>query len=117
MVATYLSLPTLSRKTTYENVMESMYLLAVYRDDLLDLCDYLHQRIQSSPGWTDILYRLNRDISATFKKAEQDMIYLDTIDAFNMAKKYEAGYSAIPWYFFSCPFYLPECTKSYTSIG
>lgn len=104
MMATYLPLPTLSRKTTYDNVMESMYLLAVYRDDLLDLCDYLHQRIQSSPGWADILYRLNCDISATFKKADQDMIYLDMIDAFNMAKKYDAGYSAIPWYFFRAPF-------------
>lgn len=103
MMATHLPLSTLSRKTTYENVMESVYLLAVYQDNLMDLRDYLHQRIQSSPGWADILYRLNSDISAVLKKSAQDIIYLHTIDAFNMAIKYDAHYSAIPWYFFSAP--------------
>ncbi|QIA76802.1 hypothetical protein [Rodentibacter caecimuris] len=103
MMATYLPLPTLSRKTTYENVMESVYLLRIYQNDLLDLRDYLRQRIQSSPGWADILHRLNTEIAVASEKADQDAAYLDTVDAFNMAEKYDAGYCAIPWYFFRAP--------------
>ncbi|MCX2960967.1 hypothetical protein PHA51_07585 [Rodentibacter pneumotropicus] len=102
MMATYLPLPTLSRKTTYENVMESVYLLRIYQNDLLDLRDYLRQRIQSSPGWADILHRLNTEIAVASEKAEQDAIYLDSVDAFNMAKKYDED-DVIPWYFFRAP--------------
>ncbi|OOF53737.1 hypothetical protein [Rodentibacter genomosp. 2] len=102
MMATYLPLPTLSRKTTYENVMESVYLLRIYQYDLLALRDYLRQRIQSSPGWADILHRLNTEIAAASEKATQDAAYLDTVDAFNMAKKYDED-DVIPSYFFRAP--------------
>ncbi|OOF59745.1 hypothetical protein [Rodentibacter myodis] len=103
MMTTHLPLPTLSRKTTYEDVMESIYLLCVYADDLMDLRDYLNQRIQSSPGWVDILSRLNTDIAVALKKATQDIDYLHMVDAFNIVKKYDVYDSPIPWYFFGIP--------------
>ncbi|OOF40243.1 hypothetical protein BKK47_04620 [Rodentibacter mrazii] len=103
MMTTHLPLPTLSRKTTYEDVMESVYLLTVYHCDLIDLRDYLRQRIQSSPGWADILHRLNSEIAVASEKATQDVAYLDTVDAFNMVEKYDMYDSAIPWYFFGMP--------------
>lgn len=103
MTTTYLPLPTLSR-TTYEDVIESIYLLSVYSADLMDLRDYLHQRTQSSSDWADVLYRLNTDISVALKKSTQDIAYLDTVDAFNVVEKYDVNDSAIPWYFLGMPY-------------
>lgn len=100
-------LPFLSRKTTYDNVIESWYLLCIYECDLEILQSYLHKRIQSSQALAHILSRLNTDLTVAIKKSNQDAKYLNMLDAFNVVditvKDDPAGCAEIPQHFSRAP--------------
>ncbi|HHF4335586.1 hypothetical protein [Haemophilus influenzae] len=100
-------LPFSSHKTTYDNVLESFYLLSVYEPDLKILQAYLNRRIQSSQALANILNQLNADLTVAIKKATQDVRYLNAIKAFDIVditvKDNPAGRAVIPWHFFSAP--------------
>lgn len=100
-------LPFSSRKTTYDNVMESFYLLCIYESKLKRLQAYLNRRIHSSQSLANILNQLNIDLIVAIKKSTQDVLYLNTLKAFDIVditvKDNPAGRAAIPWYFFRAP--------------
>lgn len=100
MAVTYLPLSALSR-TTYEDVGSSLFLLHIYRDDLLKLQRYLNTRIQHSPEYAEIssICRLSADITIVTEKATQDFIYLSQAETSCIGKDGDVVDVFVPWYF------------------